>query len=793
MPPDMKRRSLRRRCNLGLRCLPSLAMLALALPAQDSLAAPLPPPPRAGDTLPVDEDTQFLELIVNRRASGKVVPVRVRDGHYFVRGNDLREVGLQLPADRDGLIQVDAVPGVRAEYDGNALRLLLDVPPDWLPKQQLGSGRIFDRVPARSSFGALLNYQAYTNDPDHGPGYASVWNELRIFGPFGVLRSTGSYQQPFSGGALTQRYVRYDTSWRYSDEDRVLTYELGDLINNPMTWSTPVRMAGLQVSRDFSLRPDIVTYPLPQFSGEAAVPTTVDLFVNGYKNSSTHVDPGPFSMTNVPFINGAGEAVVVTTDALGRQVSTTMPFYVSNSLLRPGLSDFSFSVGSLRRNYGIDNFSYGTAVLSGSYRYGMSHYLTLEGHAEAARSFGLGGFGGVLQLGNLGTLNAAYSHSRQYGETGNQTVVGYQYMRNRFNFGVQHTQRSAHYGDLSTYDSRYALSRRSLQANASVSTRWLGSVGAGYFDIEAQDSTRTRLLNLSWSKPLWGSSSLIVSANRELGGGDWSVGAQLLVPFGARSAISASFDRNADGSNSGRVNYSRSMPSEGGFGWNLAYSDGEDASAYRQADLSWRGKSLQVQGGVYGSSGNTNRWAQASGSLVLMNASLHAANQIGDAFVLVSTDGQPGIPVRYENRLVGTTDRSGDLLVPWTTSYYNAKYEIDTLSLASNFDTPSVEQRVAVKAGSGYLLRFPVRRVAAASIVLHDARGKPLPVGAQVQVLGERGESGYVGWDGLVYLEHLDAHNRLRVSLPEGGTCAASFDLDTRADEISQIGPLECR
>ena len=38
------------------------------------------------------------------------------------------------------------------------------------------------------------------------------------------------------------------------------------------------------------------------------------------------------TLTNVPFINGAGEAVVVTTDALGRQVSTSVPFYVTSTL-----------------------------------------------------------------------------------------------------------------------------------------------------------------------------------------------------------------------------------------------------------------------------------------------------------------------------------------------------------------------------------------------------------------------------------------------------------------------------
>ncbi|PMR73991.1 fimbria/pilus outer membrane usher protein [Billgrantia endophytica] len=774
------------------RSLAPLALLALALPTLDARAAPLPPPPRLGEIPATANATLFLELVVNQRSSGQVVPVQMQDGHYFVAATDLSKVGLQLPADSRGKVQVDAVADMRAEYDGSRLRLLLDVPPHWLPEQQLGRSQVFERTPAQSSFGALLNYQAYSNAPDHGLSYTSVWNELRLFGSYGVLSNTGTYQHPYSNNSpLGRRYLRHDTYWRHSDENRILTYELGDFINNPLAWNTPVRMAGVQISRDFSLRPDVITYPLPQFSGEAAVPTTVDLFIDGYKNSSENVNPGPFSITNVPFITGAGEAVVVTTDALGRQVTTTMPFYISSSLLRPGLSDFSFATGVLRRDYGLKNFSYGTGVANGSYRYGVNDYFTLESHAEAASSFALGGLGGVFRLGNLGTLNAAYSGSRQHGEEGNQVAAGYQYTRSRFNVGVQHTRRSSDYGDLSSHDNNYRFSRRSTQVNASVSPAQLGSFGVGYFDIKAHDNSRTRLLNLSWSKSLWADSNLLLSANREIGGDDWAFGMQLMIPFGGRSSVSTSFERSADKLETRRIDYRRSVPSEGGFGWDLAYTDSDSADAYRQASLTWRGDRLQVQGGVYGSSRNYNRWVDVSGSLVLMNASVHAANRVGDSFVLVSTDGQEDIPVRYENRLVGSTDSDGHLLVPWSTSYYNAKYEIDPLGLPSSFDTPKVEQRVAVKAGSGYLLRFPVSRVAAASIVLHDAQGTPLPVGSAVQ--GDNGQSDYIGWGGLVYMERLKPHNRLQVALPEGGTCEATFDFETQADEITQIGPLECR
>lgn len=40
----------------------------------------------------------------------------------------------------------------------------------------------------------------------------------------------------------------------------------------------------------------------------------------------------------------------------GRTIQTSMPFYVSSALLRPGLSDFAVAFGAFREHYGVRNF-----------------------------------------------------------------------------------------------------------------------------------------------------------------------------------------------------------------------------------------------------------------------------------------------------------------------------------------------------------------------------------------------------------------------------------------------------
>ncbi|MFK8328822.1 fimbria/pilus outer membrane usher protein [Pseudomonas sp. BJa5] len=757
------------------------------------LAGQLPPAPTRLEAL---GDAQlYLELVVNQMSSPEPVPVQQRGGRLFLATADLLAAGVQVPGLTAGEVALDSVPGLHSDYDSQGQRLLLQVPAAWLPTQRLGDARLYPASDARSSFGALLNYDLYLNDTDDGGTYLAAWNELRLFDSWGTLSTTGQWRQALGGNRFDdsqEGFRRYDTTWRYTDEVRLLTLEVGDVLSGALPWTGSVRLGGVQLSRDFAVRPDLVTYPLPAFAGEAAVPSSLDLFINGYKSSSAELQPGPYTLTNIPFINGAGEAVVVTTDALGRQVSTTLPFYVTSSLLQQGLSDFSLAAGSLRRDYALRDFAYGPGVASASLRHGLSDSFTLESHAEAAESLTLGGVGGNLQVGNWGVVNAAVSQSRFDSRSGQQLSLGYQYNSPRLGFNYQRLQRHGDYADLSLVDSPYTrLSQRSEQLTLSLNLDRYGSLGAGYFDVRAGDGSRTRLLNLSWSKPLWGNSSLYLSANREIGDSQWALQAQLVIPFDLHGTLSLGLERNQQGEHLQRVNYSRAVPVEGGAGFNLGYADG-DREAYRQADLTWRLQAVQLQVGAYGSRDDTTRWADASGSLVWMDAGVFAANRIDDAFVVVSTDGFADVPVRYENQLVGRTDRNGHLLVPWSSGYYRGKYEIDPMELPSTVQVPEVELRVAVRRGTGYLLEFPLRTVVAASLRLVDAAGQDLAVGSQV-LHEQSGQRTVVGWDGLVYLEGLAAHNSLVVEPVGGGGCRVSFSASGDQAQVPLIGPLVCQ
>lgn len=772
----------------------------------------------------------YLDVMVNGKSVGPVQRVDYRQGHYYLPASVLKGVGVKVEAPGQDPVAVDQIPGVRVELDNATQQLAVTVPSEWLPRQVVDmDAREQASLPAASSTGVLVNYDAYLNR-NRRITALSVWSEQRLFSPYGAVSSTGTWRGTVKGeaGAGSPGFMRYDTQWRYNDPATMHKYVVGDLITDALADSSSVRMAGLQFGRNFATRPDLVTYPVPQFAGQAAVPTAVDLFINNYRMGTQQVDPGPFTLQSLPYINGAGTATVVTRDALGREVSQEVSFYVSNDLLRPGLSDYSASVGFLRRRYGVASFDYGDLAASGVFRRGLTPGWTATGWAQGAPGFAAGGIGSNVQLGVFGVLNAtaAASHaaagrvgrplSGEWGPrasyeallgrgtgvattdynraamSGGQWSLGYSYANQRFSVGLRHTRRDEGFANLGLYRSAGRLARQENQATASVSLGRYGSVGMGWFDMNYGPGQRTRLLNLSYGVALGHGVSLYTSANREIGSPGYSAQLSLSISLGDGTSASAGATRDREGRRTEQANYMKAAPLAGGIGWSLGASHSAASSVYSQAEVNWRTQRFDLRSGVYGPAGDLSQWAQLGGSIIAMDSALHLSRPVTDAFALVSTDGYAGVPVSFENQYVGDTDASGHLLIPSVTSWYAAHFEIDPVNLPADVKIPVAKTEAAIRDGSGLLLRFPVEKLRAGVFAAMGANGRPIAAGSRVQADGK--DVAWVGREGEVYLETLPATPILRIIPVDGGpACQVSLGSLPPQSGIVRLGSLFCQ
>lgn len=745
------------------------------------------PPPGAGPAATLNTpETLMLELVINAKPSGRIVRVTREGARLAVLPADLARAGIRVAPDGAPL-WLDTLPGLSARYDAPRQRLEIVAASALLPGQRLG-GTPRKAAAARYDMGALLNYDIYVSGGSGQKSAASLYHEARFFSAAGTVSTTGALR---SGHG--KAYIRYDSVWRRSDEASAVTVEVGDVVTRGLGWASAVRLGGIQVSRDFAVRPDIITYPLPQFSGSAALPSTVDLIVGGQRVAGGAVDPGPFSVEALPPVSGAGEADLIVTDMHGRKIQTAMPFYVASDLLRPGLTDFAAAFGAFRNHYGTKSFDYGDIAATASLRHGVTDAVTLEIRAEIADGAELAGGGAVVALGGGGVLSGGYSRSFGDGSAGGELTLGYEYQSRFASIALRYARRTGDFTDLAAAaGGRAWRARRVFSAALSFALGRAGTLGVGYFDIAAEDERASRLANAAWTLPLGSGNRLAATVSHDFGDRSWSGALSVSIPLGGTRGTLGAGVFDAPGQRMGwRADYSRALPAAGGWGWNASAAAADGGGLYLRGDAALRTDAMTLRGGAYGN-GEATVWGSASGSLVFMDGGLFAANRIADAFVVVNT-GAPDIPVRYENQLVGRTNGDGQLLIPWASAYYDALYAIDPLTLPANARVPLVEQRVAVARGSGHVVRFPVEIRRAATATLRLPGGAPVPAGAIVHT---GAVTSYVGWEGFVYLEDFDAGERLDIDLPDGGRCSARLGepaaADATADTVIDLGDLPC-
>lgn len=742
-----------------------------------------------------------LEVIINGESTGRIAPFARRKGRWFARAGDLRALGLTsssggLPDNDATDVALDSLNGVRASYDATHQTLSLQVGDAWLSPYRVGGpGNPAPVViGATADPGLIVNYDGYVQRDRFTR--ASVWSEVRGFWSGGTLQQTGLAEY----SRWRRGYRRYDTWWQHDDPSRLTTWVAGDLITGSLSWSRSLRVGGLQWRRNFALRPDLVTFPIPALHGSAVVPSSVDLYLDGVRRMSGRVPPGPFVIQETPGLTGNLQASVVTRDALGREQITTVPLYIDPRLLARGLSSFSVEAGLPRDDYGVRSFSYRRhPVASVAARYSATDTLTVEAQAQAGRRLALAGAGALMALGQAGLVSASTAVSSAGGGgngrgTGAQWSAGYQYLSRRVSVDAQMIRTTGRYRDIATLDG-VPVPRASDRVSVSVPFARGSTASLAWFAQRAPRQPATRVLSASLTLPAGTRGMLSMGGFRDfarrrshgifamlsvlLGGGSEGAGAAL---------GNASFSQQ-DGQMQAWAGANRTPDYAGGWGWQVL---GGRAFSQRtmQGEVQYLGRHGQVSALAQQVGRQSGVGVGMTGALVVMDNSVHATRRTYDAFALVSTDAQANVPVMRESVQVGRTDARGYFLAPDLSGFEASRIGIDPMHLPADLEVTTTERRVAPQSRSGVLVHFPVRRYRAALVTLVDASGRPLRPGASVRHV-QSGMVTVVGYDGEVFIDALGPRNTLESS--DGRQrCRVSFDWTPPEGRIARVGPLEC-
>jgi outer membrane usher protein len=594
------------------------------------------------------------------------------------------------------------------------------------------------------------------------------------------------------GNAARRDVVRGDTYWRKDLPGRMETVVIGDSIGATAAWSRPVRFGGIRYARDFALAPGYVTYPMPSITGSAALSSTVDVLINNRRNATQRVRPGPFEITDVPIVTGAGEMQVVVRDLLGRETVISQSYYVAPQLLAPGLSDFSFEAGALRENYGTRSNDYGAAFGAGTYRLGLTDAFTGEVRGEAQRDRVAAGGSMATVVGELGVVELGTGYAISDGESGGHYIATLQRVGPSGGASVAwgHFDRGYRQFGANAFEIR---PKDQWVASAGMAFGYGMTAGINYTRQTTWSGDRFELVGANIGIPVDDNVYLSFYVSKDLAADDgWSGALSLIVPFDERGTIAASSTRDADGHVVNTLQATRSVPAGPGFGWRVAASDSRTQRV--QAGAAFNGHYGQLTADANAGDGTNALRLGANGSLGWLQGLSFASPRIDHgAFAVVHVGDLEDVPVSVSNQITANTDRHGLALVTGLLPYQVNQLTISPDELPLGVEIGGVRESVVPYARSGVFVDFPVRRSRNVLVILQQSDGTVVPAGARVTVL-PGGQQFIVAKRGEVYLTDARDENRLDVRW-NGGACTLSLTVPAAAGgkELPRLGPLTCK
>jgi outer membrane usher protein len=713
-------------------------------------------------------------------------------------------------------LPLETIPGIHWSISAPEQRLDLVIDAALLPASRLRYELPEPPLPQTPAWGGFLNYNLFGYSNVGGASFAASSSALSAafeavaFGPSGTGGASFIVNPTQASRAGTDKIVLLNAGWRWDDPEKLRTLIVGDAITAPGWWGNAVRFGGVQYSSNFALQPGYVTYPLLTVIGISTVPTAAEIYSNNVRMGTQNLPPGPFSITNVPALSGAGELQVVVTNAFGQQQVITQPFYVTSQLLKPGLSEFSFSAGSERFNYGVRTANYEGFIGSGFYRYGVTDKLTVQGRAEADNHVRGIGAGADYVVGYLGVLSTGVAASSASGDivgasgTGGRALLGFSRQGSLSSFSVQSTWASPNYreiGDSPLQLSRWTTATFSVALPAEAGSLSVAWTGQRYRDTAPPDPltpVRSGPLNIAtagYSVGLGRFGFVTLSASRSNGiSNQTQLLALFTFPFGSASAPSdttltfGAQSTRGEGQSStyGTFDLQHSLPVGEGWGYYL----------HAQTDRSFTGGGSYY--GPYGRytvdgssvNGSTALRGSVAGAVGIVGNHTFIAAPIEQSFAMVEVANIPGVRVLQENVEAGFTGSDGSLVLPRLTSYTTVNISIDPLTIPLDSTVGMTNQKVVTLGGTGILVAFESVKERNALIRLTLPDGAPLPAGAAARIAGQQ-ETFPVALGGEVYVTGLGDRQDIVINY-RGKSCRVLIALDRNSPPVADLGPFVC-
>lgn len=756
-----------------------------------------------------------VELKVNSASTTMVIPVLLVEGlGWLLPIEEFNKLGLTnakpyiVYRGEEDWVSIGRTKGLGLVFNEGTQELNLLVPVSQFGTRSINLEPEKKSANLKKGWGGYFNYDLSASrttgvtSGSRSDGAGTI--ELVMFSPWGsfVTQHLARYESGIiqnNANADTRLFSRLDTYWQQDFPDLNLRLRVGDNISSAGSFGRAVRYGGIRLGTDFSLQPDLVTLPGLSVSGSSAVPSTVDVFVNGARQGRFTVAPGQFTLDRIPVVSGGGNIRLVVNNVLGQEQLIEVPFFRPANQLKQGLWDYSIDLGVQRQDFaisGAQSDNYGDRFASSNFRYGLTNQITTEGRLEWASDHSLVGLGFLAPIGNAHQINHSISVSRSTSSgapvSGWAAGLGYSFSGQLLRFAGRIESASRNFSQLG-YGTEEVAAKRRIQFNTGFRVGTQSNFGLAFVRTDFYETAQSTLSSqsvLSMSASTRLSRSLLMSLNlsriHQESERSTFAGLQLFwstdSPF--YGSVASQFSDGSTGSSRGEtIRYGRRSINNAGLSWDIEAS----GNSLLRGRAGYLGDSGQVSFDVARyPGGDHSQRVSANGAIVVLPGSMTPSRSIDDSFIVVEADPSLAAKIEQPGGRRVPLNQAGRAVIARVQPYREQSVRVvaDELPIDVKIDQATATATVPSRAGAKLTLGLSRIRPFTFKLV---AFGKAPPSGTRIVV---NGSPTIVGLEGLVFAENGRDTNQIEYS-SQGRTCRVEVKMDSK-ELHPDLGEVRC-
>lgn len=768
-----------------------------------------------------------VRITLNTEDKGDHFVARTADGDFLVKEADLHAMGFKALTGDVTIVEGEAhrslrsMQGVRLAFQERALVLAIDASPSLLPARRLGvAGRQIPKGAISGGTSGFFNYALNWSDASEFTG-----RHLAFTGEMG-LRS-GDYLFLSDGSTIVRpggerKFVRLMSSVTRDDRETLQRWMAGDFLTPSREFANGVNIGGLGISKLYSINPYLIQFPTQTITGNAALPSELEIYMDGQRIRSERVRPGEFELRDLLAYGGSRSIQVLLRDSFGRVQQFDYSFYFSDRPLQRGLHEYSYNIGAIRRDYGLASNSYGPAAYSMFHRYGFNDALTLGIRAEGTRQLLNAGPTATVVLGTAGVINAALGASTIAGHRGAAASLAYTYQSRRWSTSLSLRR---DWREFATLGDPPTVTNRKLEASLSANYYIPGggtlsfnhgmlkttpgrtaspASAAQPFSVSLLDDRRAR--SLAYTVPLFnGKVSLTTSVSRikDHRGSRNEAYAGLIYLIDKDYTATANVRGDAD-MRTGAIQFTRNQPIGEGLGYQLSADRAEaggTVTTQRRLNAQYNAPAavLRAELGTlrHDASSQSETRLSLAGGIAFAGGHVALGRPVVDSFGIVKVGDIEGVRVLVNDQPMGTTDNKGTVFVPTLSPYVDSEVSIAASTVPIDYALASTRKYISPSLRSGTLIEFDVARLQAFTGTLayqEHPQGPIKPLEFQeVTVTTPAGLIRFqTGHGGQFYLENLKQGDYAARSRADGKACGFTLSIPRSEETFVDLPRALC-